>query len=475
MSFRHFHHWVSALGRCFLSTVISALCLLLADAAAGAEAAGPESLDPRLPGFIKAKEQQARALTKELELKTPAGVWKVFELYGRGEWVEGTNQFERLKLRNGQYEGSKDNPDIHTPVFQTLIELVTACDSFAFGEPKYARAFGDGIIDSIPRGSIYFGGTDPGRGLVTGLCKSQIDADPFFTITQNALADSNYLVYLRQMYGKKIYIPTDEDSRDCFNDYLKDAQERLKQHKIKPGEDVRIVGDRVQVSGQVAVMQINGLLTKIIFDHNTNRDFYVEESFPLEWMYPYLAPHGLLLHLERRPLASLSTEMVAKDQAYWRKFCQTAIGGWLSETSTVKEICGFARKTFVDDDFSGFMGDRKFITDDRAHKAFSKLRSSIAGLYAWRLNDASDPAERRRMSAAADLAFRQAFALCPYSPEAVFRYVNLLTQADRVDDAVAIARTALAIDRTNTQLSDLVDKLREAQRSKSNQGGRPEK
>jgi hypothetical protein len=476
MRLRHFHQWVSAPGGCFLSTVILALCLLLAKAPGGAAAAtGPESLDPRLPGFIKAKEQQARALAKELELKSPAGVWKVFELYGLGEWAAATNQFERLKQHNGQYEGSKDDPTIHTPLFQTIIEVVTACEPFAFGEPKFARAFGDGIIESIPRRSIYFGGTDPGRGLVTGLCKSQIDADPFFTITQNALADSNYLVYLRQMYGKKIYIPTEEDSQKCFNEYLTDAQERLKQNKIKPGEDVRVVDNRVVVSGQVAVMQINGLLAKLIFENNTNCDFYIEESFPLEWMYPYLVPHGLILHLERRPLASLSAEIVSKDQAYWRKFCQSAIGGGLSETSTVKEVCDFARKTFHEHDFAGFTGDRKFIADDHAQKAFSKLRSSIAGLYAWRLNDVSAPVERQRMSAAADLAFRQAFALCPYSPEAVFRYVNLLTQADRLDDAMAIARTAWEIDHTNSQVKDLVDKLLDMKEAKATDVGSHEK
>jgi len=35
-------------------------------------------------------------------------------------------------------------------------------------------------------------------------------------------------------------------------------------------------------------MTINGLLAKIIFDKNPNREFYIEESFPLDWMYPYL-------------------------------------------------------------------------------------------------------------------------------------------------------------------------------------------
>ena len=67
------------------------------------------------------------------------------------------------------------------------------------------------------------------------------------------------------------------------------------------------------------------------------------------------------------------------------------------------------------------------------------------------------------MRAAADLAFRQAFALCPSSPEAVFRYVNLLTQTKRMDDAVLIAQASLRLDPDNEQLRDLVRQLREKQ------------
>ena len=72
---------------------------------------------------------------------------------------------------------------------------------------------------------------------------------------------------------------------------------------MKPGEDVKI--DRrtqVQVSGQVAVMNINGLLTKVIFDHNPKNEFFVEESFPLDWMYPHLTPFGIIMKINRQPL-----------------------------------------------------------------------------------------------------------------------------------------------------------------------------
>ena len=65
--------------------------------------------------------------------------------------------------------------------------------------------------------------------------------------------------------------------------------------QIRPGEDVRVVESRVTVAGQVAVMAINGLLTKVMFDHNPKNEFFVEESFPLDWMYPHLTPYGVIM------------------------------------------------------------------------------------------------------------------------------------------------------------------------------------
>src|ERR1017187_8229745 len=213
--------------------------------------------------------------------------------------------------------GEGDKPFIrseeHTSELQSPMYLVCRlllekkiCLAYArvvTGEPRYTALMSDGIINAIPAGSIYFGGTDPGRGVPTAFGKTHADGDPFFTLTQNALADGTYLEYLRAMYGEKIYTPTAEDSQHCFQEYMTDAQRRLADHKLKPGEDVKMVDGRVQVSGQVAVMSINALITKLIFDHNPDREFYIEESFPLEWMYPYLEPHGLIFKLNRQPLA----------------------------------------------------------------------------------------------------------------------------------------------------------------------------
>ena len=426
-------------------------------------------LSPELSSFITAKEKQARKLAEELDIRVASDVWAFFRTAQSGNVPAITNAFDRLKKRSSQYEGSKDDPTVGTAVWQPVMEVEIAIEGLADGDPKYSLAFGRGVISSIPRGAIYFGGTDCGRGLVTALSKSHEGADPFFTLTQNALADGRYLEYLRFMYGSRIRIPSTNDSAAAFQEYLEDAQKRLEHDQtfpkeppqIKPGEDIKIVNDRVQVSGQVAVMAINGLIVKTIFEANPDREFYIEESFPLDWMYPYLSPYELILKLNRKPLDELSEETVKKDREFWLKQQKTMIGDWLKSETTVREVCDFARKVYGRKDFSNYNGDRGFITNDYATKMFSKTRSSIGGVYQWRANNPKSPAEKKRMTEEADLAFRQAFAFCPISPEAVFRYVNLLLADGRIEDAQRIAMTAQILEPDNKQVEDLAKRLQE--------------
>ena len=262
---------------------------------------------------------------------------------------------------------------------------------------------------------------------------------------------------------REIYTPSPDDSQRCFNEYLMDAQRRLQMNppQLKPGEDVKIVDNRVQVSGQVAVMAINGLLTKVIFDHNPKNEFFVEESFPLDWMYPYLSPFGVIMKINRQPLPELTDDIVNRDHLFWKQFSTRLTGDIVDYDTPVKQIADFIEKTYLRRDFSGFKGDRKFVRDDQAQKAFSKLRSSIGGVYAWRINDPNNrnPVVQQRMIKEADFAFKQAFAFCPYSPEAVFRYVQLLLSLNRFDDALTIASTCEKLDPFNAQVVGLVKNL----------------
>jgi thioredoxin-like negative regulator of GroEL len=351
------------------------------------------------------------------------------------------------------------------------------------------------------------------------------DRRDVYIITQNALADGTYLEYIRAHYNRsaqedapffqemlrtrwdherhttnyfarlavpldtyftdlgarvekrrrdagvypprEILTPTPEDSQQSFNEYMIDAQRRMQLNQLKAGEDVRLDREsgKLQVSGQVAVMAINGLLTKVIFDKNPTNEFYVEESFPLDWMYNYLEPFGIIMKINRQPLAEISEDIVRRDHEFWSQYSQRLVGNWITYDTPVKDVCDFAERVYERKDYGGFKGDRKFIRDDQAQKSFSKLRSSIGGVYTWRYNYAKTQAERDRMFKEADFAFRQAFAFCPFSPEAVFRYTTLLVSVGRVEDASRIVETALRFDLENPQMQSWANQLKGAKQS----------
>ena len=273
---------------------------------------------------------------------------------------------------------------------------------------------------------------------------------------------------------REIYIATPEDSSKCFNDYIQDASRRFahdqqfpnEPRQVRPGEDVKNADGRITVAGQVAVMAINGLITKVMFDANPKNEFFVEESFPLDWMYPHLTPYGIIMKINRQPLPTLTEDVLQRDHQFWKQYSKRLTGDILDYDTPMKDIAAWIEKTYLRRDFNGFTGDRKFIHDDDGQKAFSKLRSSIGGIYAWRLSPQCPPQYRpknevefQRILKEADYSFRQAFAFCPYSPEAVFRYVNLLLQFNRLDDALIVAKTCEKLDPYSSQVRLLVQNL----------------
>ena len=239
--------------------------------------------------------------------------------------------------------------------------------------------------------SIFFGGTDPGRFVPTYMIYSADYRPDVYLITQNALADGTYMSVERDLYGDEIWIPSNDDSAEAFNVYVDEVQ-----RGIRPANgDLKIENGRVQVTGALGVMEINGILTKMMFDHDRLRhSFYVEESYVIPWMYPYLSPHGLIMKInsDRTPY---DPKTAAKDRDFW---------DW------------YTRR---------LLSDPMFRRDFAAQKSFSKLRAAIAGLYAK---------QGRRAESAQ--AFREACLLYPASPEATFRYAQEILLPEQKWDVV---------------------------------------
>jgi Flp pilus assembly protein TadD len=261
---------------------------------------------------------------------------------------------------------------------------------------------------------------------------------------------------------REILTPTPEDLRRCFEEYSVDAQRRAQQGQLKQGEILTQLPDgRVSVHGQTAVMSINGLLTKVIFDKNPDHEFYIEESFPLDWMYPHLVPYGIIMKIERQPVAQISEEQVRRDHEYWSQYSERFIGNWIQYETPIEEICEFALRTYRLRDHEGFKGDARFVRDDNAQKAFSKLRNAIGkSIYMVRAQEARDPAYQARMLKEAEFALKQAFAFCPYSPETVFNLASLLAVMGRYADAYRVVETCYALDPDNRGIAELLNQLK---------------
>lgn len=362
-----------------------------------------------------------------------------------------------LDYLRSQYNRSQQ---IDPPFFSRLFKYVCAVTGLA-------KSASSEYPDAIQTQGIQSGKGESGNPLIEGIANVL-----YYTLDVPFMKLGKHVENRRRTEGvyppDEIYIPSPDDSQKCFEDYTQDVGRRAQLNQLAPGEDVHIENGRVQVSGQVAVMKINGLLCKVIFDHNPTNSFYVEESFPLDWMYPYETPFSVIMKINRQPVTELTQDIFDRDHKFWADYSARLCGNWITYDTSVSNICAFVERTFIQHDYKGYTGDLKFMQDEDGQKAFSKLRSSQAGMYAWRLSAQCPPEYRQKTPASqaalireTDFAFKQAFAFCPFSPEAVYRYINFLLPQGRFDDAILIAKTCHKLDPFNDQVDGLINNLEE--------------
>ena len=259
--------------------------------------------------------------------------------------------------------------------------------------------------------SIFFGGTDPGRFVPTYMIYSANYRPDVYLITQNALADDTYMSVERDLYGDEIWIPAKEDSAEAFDRYVREVKSGVRQ----ANGDLKIENGRVQVTGALGVMEINGILTEMMFEHDRLRHaFYVEESYVIPWMYPYLSPHGLIMKINKDK-TPCSQAVARKDADFW---------DW------------YVRR---------LLADPMYRRDFAGQKSFSKLRAAQAGLYS-----------KQGRYREAGQAFREACLLYPASPEATFRYAQeILLPFRRYDSTLEMMDYTDTIDPANHRTASL--------------------
>ena len=140
----------------------------------------PWSLDKskvssQLKAFIAAKEAQANALAADEGKELLPEFKSLFTAAVQGDLRTMSNIWEAVRDNSTAYAYPETINHTRSRVkqWQPALETYGALAEFADGQDKYPIAFGQDVIKSIPPGSIYFGGTSPGRFLVTALSRSQ--------------------------------------------------------------------------------------------------------------------------------------------------------------------------------------------------------------------------------------------------------------------------------------------------------------
>ncbi len=410
----------------FVSGVILIGAIVRALLNGGHSAQAHSALPPKIESFLNFESQQASEIARNYNFALPDD-FKKFLADAREGKVAATAQFYNQFLATMNENGSGNIAK--SPIIEVARDVLLASEAYSW-DSNSVTALGRDLMNSLPANCVFFGGTDPGRGLATALCNAP--GNPFFVLTQNALCDRRYLQYARELYGTRLQLPTTNDLEKCLADYSADAQQRMKENKLEPGEDVRLAGGKLAIQGNVAVMKANSRVVKWIFDHNPDRDFFLEQSYPLDWTYPYLSPHGLILKINRKPLALISPDEVKADDAYWSQ-----------------RLAALKHKSPTGSDIY-------------ARQAYAKLRSATGDLYRWRADNAAELEEYRRMIAAAEHAFEQALAIYPVCPEAVCGACSTLWDDEKYDAAAKVAKEAAAADPSNEQFSGWVKQFPQA-------------
>ncbi len=379
--------------------------------------------------FGKNRRKLVHAMARHLKVEVPDDVERFFAAVESGRWEEIDAAHNALLLP-GEGLNQPRSAELHQ-IWRTVQETWGAAREAHNWPAQKLLDYGNAILDSLRPGMVYVGGTDPGCFIPTFLNETS-EGERHITLTQNALADGTYLDYLNFLYADRLSTLTHDDSQRAFNDYIADAQRRLEHDQqfpsepkqIRPGEDARFVDGKFQVTGQVSVMAINEKLFQMLMEKNPDASFAIEQSFPLESTYANATPLGPIMELRvRDEQNALTAGRAAQSVDYWRTTAQQL----LSDPETPDG------------------------SDPR--KAYSKLVSEQAALL---LN--------RNYTAEAEQAFRIANEICPSSPEAVFRYVNLLMGQNRFQDAVQVGESAVKAAPENQQFRDLLEQLKKAKK-----------
>lgn len=284
--------------------------------------------------------------------------------------------------------------------------------------------FGYDMLNDLPKDSVVFGGTDPGRFVPTYMILGEstqpgwakrdpaFDRRDLYIITQNGVGEGLYRKYLADQYG-----PDRPAPKNAFERWLGRENAYPKTPLVFPtDEEIRKAieeeMEKESASGYPDPVMAHSVVTRLIWEKNKDaHEFFVEESFPLEWSYDHALPHGLVYQIAKDPLKELPADVVKKDMEFWNAYVEA------------------------------LLQNPEFAEDYDAQRSFSKLRTTTGHLY-----------QHWKMPREAEIAFRQSLLLWPGNPESINGLNSLLWDRGDYDGVIKILEPANAADPNNMLL-----------------------
>ena len=345
-----------------------------------------------------------RAMAKQKNVTIPDAVERFFDAVEGGDWNE-------IEIAMAAINGGKSNaghehtrsPEV-SALWAPIIDAYGVAEQVHLWPAQKLLDYGNDVLGSLRPGQVYVGGTDEGRWVPT-LMNETSGGEPRIVLTQNGLADGTYAEYLRFLYGDRFNTLSSADSDRAFQDYMKDAQKRFEHDQqfpdepkqVRDNEQIKIVDGKTQVSGMVAVMDINERLLRLLMDKNPDLSFALQESFPLKGTYADAAPIGPIMELRAQDQSSFTAERAAESVNYWRNVADQLRAS--------------------PDDTNG----------ETPLKSYSKLATGQANLFA-----------ERGFAESAEQTYHIALGIVPSNVDAVTGLAGLLERTGRAQDARAL-------------------------------------
>lgn len=392
-----------------------------------------EIVAAKLKRFAQIRRGTMRAMARAKNVTVPALVEQFFDAVETGDWAQIKAAFDAINGGDTTAgHTSKRSPEV-TALWAAIIDTYGVAEQVHIWPAQRLLDMGNSVMNQLRPGMVYLGGTDDGRWIPTLL--NETEGGQHIVLTQNGLADSSYLEYIRFLYGDRFNPLSNEDSQRAFADYMADAQKRLlhdqqfpdEPKQIRPNEDIKVVDGRVQVSGVVAVMAINERLVQMMMEKNPDLSFALQESFPLQSTYANATPLGPIMELGVKDQSSFTPERAAESAAYWK---------------------GMAEQLRANPDEANV---------ETPFKAYSKLAMGQANLFA-----------ERGFFGAAEQTYRTALEMMPSYAEAAGALADMLQRTGRAEEARVLT------DQFARKYPDKVEALKKSRRSGSVTVSQPE-